>query len=290
MKGARFNPNLTAEGMTVLLGLESSKTYELLFSPTELFAVDYTYRQHPSKKSDGYFIMSAIHVTVNPDGTFTAVKIPGDSDRFSAFTQYLSGTPFTELPMLKKGKEAKAYYTAPTPAIVETPSEGQMMEFVRVFETNGNPPLLADISKYVLAPLLIGKAISPSDERAADIEAQVSKVIQAGVAYVKQYNGYADNQNRSKNASDSGVRKKDVDAAQSEYVKQNEELDALFEKDDEQKKVEAARLAARQKREGQGSSSSSSSGPAAAGAPQNGQARRKKTRRSLRKKRTTRRR
>ena len=283
MQGARFNPNLTTEGMTVLLGLESSENYELLFSPTELFAVDQTYRPHPSGKGAGYSILSAIHVTVNPDGTFTTVTVPGGSDRFTLFTMYLKGSPVVGFPMQKKVNGLKAHYTAPTPAIVKKPSEGQMMEFVRVLEGQG---MIADVSKYVLAPMLTGKHIVPSDERAADIEAQISKVIQAGLAYVKKYNEYADNQNRSKGTPDSGVRKAQVDAVQAEYLKENEVLDSLFKTDEEKKKVEAERLAARQKREAQGSSSSSSS----SAAPQNGQARRKKTRRSLRKKRTTRRR
>ncbi len=295
-----------------MLGLEDSKNYGLLFSPTELFAVEKTYRPHPSGKGAGYDIMTAIHVMVNPASLKqpTIRTIPAGSDKFYLFTEYLTGrAKVVGLPMKKKGKGSQAYYTAPEGAIVATPSEGQMMEFVRVLEGNG---MIEDVSKYVLAPMLTGKAISPSDERAAGIEAQISNVIEKGMKYVEAYNDFADKSNISVTAK---VKRdtKALDDAEAAYVNATKELDELFEKDEEQKRVEAERLAARKEREARTmppssssssssaappsllsgapqSTSSSSSGPAAAGAPQNGQARRKKTRRSPRKKRTTRRR
>jgi len=307
MKGARFNPKLTTEGMTTLLGLDREKNYELLFSPTELFAATYAYRPHPSGKGSGYSIINAIHVTVKPDGSYNTVVVPGGSYRFQTFISYLGGAPIVDWPMEKRKNGAKAYYTAPTPSIVKTPSEGQMMEFVRVFESDGKVPLPADISKYVLAPMLIGKPISPSDERAGEIETKISDVIAKGMEYVKKYNEFADNQNRSVKSPDSGIREKDVKRVHEEYLEANEVLDSLFETDAEKKVQEAKRLAARKERESrkmpEPSGSSSSSSPSAplpsllasttsssssSAAPQGG--RRKKTKRGSKKRRTTRRR
>jgi hypothetical protein len=314
MQGARFNPQLNYAMIENLFSVSlskyykglpadkkrdaknESKKYTILFSSNELFVMKKT------TTVAGKEVMKAIHLVVKPNGTLAIEYEPANRDTedyFEFAVGYLSG----KFP----------YAGYPSPPVVMSPTEGQQMEYVDFLADKKIPE---DVTKYVLAPMLSGKTISPSDTRLAKIDAKFHDVMVKAMNFVKIYNKRGQDVNRAA-GQPSEVSDEQVKQAQATYLAADKELDELIAEDERISAEEAKNLAERKKREARtmppssssssssaappsllslapqstsSSSSSSSSGPAAAGAPQNGQARRKKTRRSLRKKRTTRRR
>ena len=289
MQGARFNPQLSYAMIEKLFNVSLTKYYQglpadkkkyaknepkkytILFSSNELFVMKM------STTMTGQKVMKAMHLIVKPNGTLAIEYEPVDAEwEFGFAVGYLSGRfPYTGYP---------------SPPVVTSPTEGQQMEYVDFLADKKIPE---DVTKYVLAPMLSGKTISPKDERLAKIDAKFHDVMVKAMDYVKIYNKRGQDVNRAA-GQPSEVSDKQVDEVQAIYLAADKELDELIAEDErlnaeEEKRAKDKAERAARKPVRSTPSSSSSSGPPAAGAPQNGQARRKKTKRVNKARRITRR-